>query len=429
MYRLGTSLLTIWVLSFAFPGWAQARQGVCCAEEGLAIAARYRVAEISERRFTHDDLWQSLEGILESPALSVQSIGRSVHGRDIKAVTFGEGPVKVLLWSQMHGNESTATMALADIIRFFAEAEDDPIRNAVALTLSVTMVPMLNPDGAEVFQRENAVGVDINRDARRLATPEARALKGLRDRLEPDFGFNLHDQGARTLVGPGGQQVAIALLAPAASEDRSYGPTRRRAQRLAAYLAAVLDEIIPGRVAKYGDEFNPRAFGDLMQAWGTSTVLIESGAMEDDPQKQELRAVNVAVILSALNSIGTGSYRQANGERYNQLLFNHRIGSDLLILGGQVVMDGSDPMALDIAIQYDDPVAKTGPRIVEVGDLAGAVSLDTLSIEGQYIHPEHTTPDGSNDLTWLKRDVPAQFVIRTGDRANSREVRRFGSAR
>ena len=39
------------------------------------------------------------------------------------------------------------------------------------------MVPMLNPDGAERFQRRNAQGIDINRDALLLQSPE-----GLRSR-------------------------------------------------------------------------------------------------------------------------------------------------------------------------------------------------------------------------------------------------------
>jgi hypothetical protein len=70
---------------------------------------------------------------------------------------------------------------------------------------------MLNPDGAELFQRENAAGMDVNRDGRQLSTPEARALKGLRDRLSPDFGFNLQDQNARTRVGARGlQQIEAA---------------------------------------------------------------------------------------------------------------------------------------------------------------------------------------------------------------------------
>jgi hypothetical protein len=45
-----------------------------------------------------------------------------------------------------------------------------------------------------------------------------------------------------------------------------------------------------------------------MQQWGTSTVLIESGALPDDPQKQRLRALNVAAILGALDRAGWDGY-------------------------------------------------------------------------------------------------------------------------
>jgi hypothetical protein len=273
-------LITVHVL-LLFTGFAPAvaQSLTCCPLLGADIAERYRVRAIDERRFTHDDLWDALLPFDGAGGVSIADVGRSLHDRAIRAVSFGTGPTSVLLWSQMHGDESTATMALADVIRFFAEGSDDPLRATIRDKLSVTMVPMLNPDGAERYQRYNAAGVDINRDARRLATPEARALKVLRDTLEPAFGFNLHDQGARTTAGEHGEQVAVALLAPAADSARSYGPVRGRARQLAALLAQGLEAELPGRTAKYEDAFNPRAFGDLIQQWGTSTVLIESGAL------------------------------------------------------------------------------------------------------------------------------------------------------
>jgi hypothetical protein len=128
----------------------------------------------------------------------------------------------------MHGDESTATMALADILSWMASDAGDhrELRQRLSSKLKIVMIPMLNPDGAELFQRENAAGIDINRDARSLSTPEARALKSLRDSIRPHFGFNLHDQNARTLTGGAGSQVAIALLAPAADEGRTWGPAR-----------------------------------------------------------------------------------------------------------------------------------------------------------------------------------------------------------
>ena len=186
---------------------------------------------------------------------------------------------------------------------------DDPLRERLRRELTIVFIPMLNPDGAELFQRENAVGIDVNRDARRLSTPEAATLRKMHETFTPQFGFNLHDQNARTRVGRRGLQSGIALLAPAYDSALSYNDVRSRARLVAAALATTFAHAIPGRIAKYDDAFNPRAFGDLMQQWGTSTVLIESGALPDDPQKQRLRALNVAAILGALDAIATKSLR------------------------------------------------------------------------------------------------------------------------
>src|SRR5690606_38997105 len=128
-----------------------------------------------------------------SPRVRREEIGRSVQGRPLVALHMGDGPVTVLAWSQMHGDESTASMALLDLVHWIVSDDPDPLRDRLLASVTLTLVPMLNPDGAELFQRHNALGIDINRDARRLSTPEARALKALRDRIEPDFGFNLHD--------------------------------------------------------------------------------------------------------------------------------------------------------------------------------------------------------------------------------------------
>ena len=298
----------------------------CCRAAGLRVAAHHRVAAIDARRFTHATFWGALEPHLGAPGLRVAEVGRSTEGRPIRAVTLGRGETRVLLWSQMHGDESTATMALADLIAWFAApaVDDDALRQRLTEELTLVMVPMLNPDGAERFQRRNAMNVDVNRDALDLATPEARALEALRDSLRPHFGFNLHDQSANTLAGPGGPQAAISLLAPAIDAARSWNDVRSRARLLAADIAAVVTRQIPGRVARYDDTFEPRAFGDVMQQRGTSTVLIETGALPGDPEKQQLRTVNVVALLTALDAIATRRLGEANPRLYDALPPNAR---------------------------------------------------------------------------------------------------------
>ncbi len=395
---------------------------------GLQIAAQYRAAAITERRFTHADFWRAVEQPLTSSVFRVDEVGRSIQDRPLRTVTFGSGPIRVLLWSQMHGDEATATMALADIFRFLAEATDDPLRERLREQLTIVFLPLLNPDGAELFQRENALGVDINRDARRLVTPEARALKRVHDRFQPRFGFNLHDQSARTRVGDNGEQAAIALLAPAYDAARGYNAVRSDARLVAATIAQLLASEIPGRVARYDDTFNPRAFGDLMQTWGTSTVLIESGALPDDPQKQRLRAINVAAILGALDAIATDRFGAAGAIPYESLPFNSGGSSDLLVVGAQIVLPGRGPMLADIAINFDDPVARTGARIREVGDLQAVQAIDTLDISGLFLHPARRALVNRGAASWLTIGSIAAFDVRRGPETGSALVRQIGDS-
>lgn len=380
--------------------------------DALRIADRFRVAAIDNRRIPHADYWRVIQPSLSSPRFRVEPIGKSMLGRDLKSITFGTGPVKVLLWSQMHGDEATATMALADILAWMAAPEPDRVRDRIGSALTVVMIPMLNPDGAERFQRENAVGVDVNRDARRLSTAEARALKGVHDKLKPDFGFNLHDQNARTRVGRTGLQAGIALLAPAGDEARSWGPLRARARLVAANLVRDFDSQIPGRVSKYDDAFNPRAFGDLMGTWGTSTILIESGALPGDPDKQALRRLNTAAIIRTLDGIARKAYERANPADYDNLLYNTSGAYDLLVRAGSIVLPGMSPVVADIAVNFDDPVARKGGRVREVGDLTGAVAVDTLDATNAFLHarPEALTTTGVRG--YLTVGARAAFDIR-----------------
>jgi hypothetical protein len=396
---------------------------------GLRIADRYHVAAIATRRFDQDGFWSAVAPALASSRFHVEQIGQSMLHRPIRSVTFGHGKTTVLLWSQMHGDESTATMALADIFGFLADPSGkDPLRDRLDRALTVVFVPMLNPDGAELFQRQNAAGIDINRDARRLSTPEARALKSLHERIHPAFGFNLHDQNARTVAGPRGTQAAIALEAPAFSEDGSYNDVRSRARLVAATVARILAPEISGRVAKYSESFNPRAFGDNMQQWGTSTILIESGGLLGDPQKQRLRALNVAAILGALDAIATGHYADADPQLYERLPSNRSGASDLLILGGQLVLPGQPPLRADVAVNYDDAIARTGPHVRDVGDLQEATAIDTVNAAGMFLHPTPWSLYAGSGGDWFRVGAPAVIAIRRGADSASALVRVIGGA-
>lgn len=390
---------------------------------GQALAAlqvRYQVAGLDRRDFTHAQFWAAVGRMIDAaPNMERRMVGRSALARPIYAVRYGHGPTRVLLWSQMHGNESTATMALADIFHLLAEAPNDPLARRLADRLTVLCVPMLNPDGAQRFERRNAQGIDINRDARALATPEARVLKGLQATFRPDFGFNLHDQNVRTRVGAGDRLAAIALLAPAYDSTNTLNGTRTRALHVAAVVLDAVNSFVAGHVTRYDDTFNPRAFGDLMQHWGVSTVLIESGGWRNDPEKQYLRRVNFVALLTALDAIATGSYAAADPARYLALPFNGRSVQDLLVLGGTVVAPGLPPYRADLVVDYDRPLRRRGGRIVDVGDLSRTGARDTLDIAGLYIHlPGGDSGDPAGPHI-EPGETPATFDVRRGPESDS----------
>jgi len=377
---------------------------------------------LESRKFGPDEYWGAVLPVVEgSTNLSVEPVGESAEGRTIRSVRFGSGETSVLLWSQMHGDESTATMALADIFRFFAGHPDHPVVRTIAEGATLHFVPMLNPDGAERFQRRNAQGVDINRDARQQATPEGRLLAGMQERMQPDFGFNLHDQSARTRVEDTGRGVAIALLAPEYNEAGDVNDVRGRAMRLAGVIRRAVEPFVGGHVARYDADFNPRAFGDLMTKWGTSTVLVESGGWRDDPQKQYLRRVNFVGLLRALESIATGSWADVSRDPYEELPENGRWVEDLMVLGGTLALPDLPPLEAGLLIRYEDPLERTGARVVDIGDMGEAEARDTVHLDGAWIIPDESMLRRRAGAVQIQPDVRASFTV-ARDREGERTV-------
>jgi Zinc carboxypeptidase len=210
----------------------------------------------------HAEVVKRLEAVAAATDLfTVEKIGESVEGRSINHVRTGGGPLRILLWSQMHGDEPTATSALFDLFEYIRRHRDDPVVRRIHTRLTIHAVPMLNPDGAERFQRRNAQSIDVNRDALRLQTPEGRALKSLRDRLNPSVGFNLHNQGWRTSVGDPPKPASISLLSVAFDEARTENAGRKLTKQICAVIRDALEPFASGQIGRYDDEFEVRAFG------------------------------------------------------------------------------------------------------------------------------------------------------------------------
>ncbi|MBA2670316.1 MAG: peptidase M14 [Gemmatimonadetes bacterium] len=398
--------------------------------ELLRLHERVRIGAIETRRFTHQQYWSALEPIVDrSPHLQREVVGRSAEGRVLQAVRYGDGPTTVLLWSQMHGDESTASMSLLDLFNLLSISPDDPTARRIRERLTVVVLPLLNPDGAERFQRRNAQGIDVNRDARMLATPEGQTLRALQERYRPAFGFNLHDQNPRIRVGSTGRVAAISLLAPPFDEARSYNGVRENARRLAGLLRGTAEALVPQHVARYDDSFNPRAFGDLMQSWGTSTVLIEAGGWAGDPEKQHLRAVNFAMLINALEAIASNALTSANAAAYEDLPENGPLANDLLVRGGTIIVPGLPPLRADISANYNDSLRRDSASISDIGDLAEVVAIETVDVRGLFLHFSADGLRTTHAGPILSAGVPLSFVARRSADPASEVVMRVENGR
>ncbi len=317
----------------------------------------------------------------DGTVLSAEILGASIEGRAIRQITCGTGLVHVLLWSQMHGDETTATLALLDMFNLLSgPASSEGWMREMLAGVTLHFVPMLNPDGAERVKRLTAVGIDINRDAVKLLTPEARILREAQKRLSPAFGFNLHDQDPNS-VGQSKDVTTIALLAPAADAERTVTPGRERAMKIAALIATTLKPYIGGHFATYSDTFEPRAFGDNMQRWGTSTVLIESGQWPDDPDKAFVRKLNAVALFVSLHAIATGSYVTADRAAYNELVENGDRMLDIIVRGVTVMHQSGWTGVADIGFTKTTlPAHETARYAVKsIGDLSTFGALQTIN--------------------------------------------------
>jgi hypothetical protein len=258
--------------------------------------------QLDKAHLTLEDITPVIEHYRKHTGVHVEAIGRSYADRPIHRLSIGQGNIKILAWTQMHGDEATATAAVFDVIEHIVTESVFSFADFCS-HFSMQIVPMLNPDGAAVRTRVNAQGIDINRDAVQMATPEGQLLRRLVDDFNPDIALNLHDQNPYYTAGETQHTSTIAFLAPAFDHEKTVNPTRKRAMQLIALMRDELEREIPGRIARYNDDYSYRSFGDTIAGLGASTILVESGAHRNDPHRAIARQMNVLSLITALKGL------------------------------------------------------------------------------------------------------------------------------
>ncbi len=444
--RLACLLAAAWIVS----GAAAAAKAPQSPQDVVAPLSPSRLASAWDAETTtwpvpplvrHADVQARLRTVEQAaPDLFRSEVaGVSVEGRAITHIWFGRGPQHVLLWSQMHGDEPTATAALFDVFDYVARHRSEPAVARMLDALTLHVVPMLNPDGAERFQRRNAQGLDINRDALRLQTPEGRLLKSLRDRLNPMVGFNLHNQSWRTSAGRTRQPASISLLSVAFDEARTESPGRLLTKQVCAVIRDAIEPFAPGRIARYDDEFEVRAFGDNLTKWGTDVVLIETGPWPSAEPDPYLVRLNFVAIMSALDALASGRVRQADKARYESLPINETDLYYLLLRQAAIVAGtGVTPFVADIGIVANRVVREVEgvrgtqlvARIDDLGDLSPFGALEDVDASGLVVAPLYDPAVRVGDWITLPdwTSKPASRTVAPGQPAELLLLRQDGSA-
>jgi hypothetical protein len=267
---------------------------------------------------------------------------------------------------------------------------------------------MLNPDGSEKYDRRNSQGIDINRDAQHLASPEGQILKKMHEQIKPDFGFNLHDMRGKETVGETGEILTKALMAPPYNKANEDSPTRIKAKKLAVIIKNGLDQVIKGHVARYKADYMPRAFGDAFQNWGVSTVLIESG-IPDSPEPHHLTRLSFLSLFVAFEAIAEGYVEDIDPADYEKIPLE---GIQLfdLIIENATIFNGRNhaPFKGDIGINVsrkwkDNETVLTG-TIEDIGDLSITSGRKIIKGENLVVTPGFILP----------ADQPLEKVIEQG---------------
>ena len=335
---------------------------------------------------------------------STKVIGESVLGKPIYQYTVGNGATKVFMWSQMHGNESTTTKALFDFLNLINSNEEIGKRLIEEFTFCI--LPMVNPDGAELYTRENANKVDLNRDSIDLSQPESQLLRKVFDEFKPDFCFNLHDQ--RTIFGAGtsGLPATVSFLAPSYNEQRDVNEVRSKAMNVIAGMNTELQKYIPGQISLFDDGFNPNCIGDQFTLQGVPTILFEAGHFQNDYYREFTRKMIFISLLTGLQIINEIDVVDGNNADYFQITKNNIVFYDFLYKNVKINYDGKE-IITNFAAQYKEELVdgnlQLNAYIVEIGELKGKF--------GHYQYNAHKMYYEDTTGNCPKLDQKANFTL------------------
>ncbi|RDY61648.1 M14 family metallopeptidase [Flagellimonas nanhaiensis] len=342
--------------------------------------SKFKEHSVNGRYVTLENLQETWLNSL--PSTLISEVGKSVEGRPIYSIQIGKGTKKILMWSQMHGNESTTTKAVLDLMNFL---KDEKASKLLREECTLLIIPILNPDGAKAYTRVNANQIDLNRDAKNLTQPESVALRQVFEAFSPDYCLNLHDQRTLFSAGNTDKPASVSFLSPAANAEREITPSREMAMRLIVAMNTILQQKIPNRVGRYDDSFNDNCVGDAFQMRGVPTILFEAGHSPKDYNREKTREYIFIALMECLKSIASDTILEYDVEDYFTIPENKKLFYDILVENPRVLnlnLNDKDKIGIRYKEVLNENTVEFIPEIIEIG-----------SLEGYYGHEEYDCID------------------------------------
>jgi hypothetical protein len=337
----------------------------------LQLATEFMLPDLLGRYITNSHIEPVLEALKNNNNNNISIEGKSVLEKNIYSIKIGTGKTKILLWSQMHGNESTTTKGLFDFINFLQS--DDVNASEIKENYTLLCIPILNPDGATLYTRENANNIDLNRDAFSVTQPESLLLRKLYLQFKPDFCYNLHDQ--RTIFGTENSKLpaSMSFLSPSYSNECEFNDVRLKAVEIINKIHNALNVYIPNQIGRFDDAFNINCVGDYFTNQGTPTILFEAGHYKQDYQREEVRKFVFISLVSSLLKAGSQNDINKNLDYYLNIPQNSKYFFDF-IYRNVTVSSHKDNKIINFAAQFREELVDN-----KINFVAEIIQIDTLN--------------------------------------------------
>ncbi|WP_447553414.1 DUF4214 domain-containing protein [Vreelandella sp. EE22] len=246
---------------------------------------------------SNEQLYADLQALDERfDTLSLTQAGASVEGRPLFAASVGDGPRKLMIVTQQHGDEPVGTEAAMYFLEWLSG--DSEAAQALRAEVSVTVMPRVNPDGFARWEqlvlgnldpettldpRRNSADIDLNRtwdssealDA--TLAPETVAIRAILAAFEPEVLLDYHNQN--NYLNAAGELETMSILWP--TNDGVEPGITVTAQQAAVALAQGVELFDYGFLSLFpgGDAADIGRNGIAID--GTPVLLIEQRGLEE----------------------------------------------------------------------------------------------------------------------------------------------------